>query len=120
MHNRKNGLMSMEAFDYNTLLCADFGLDKAARLDYCESLMTHAMVLTGVNVQNGKTNRWKVENSWGTDAGIDGWFRMDDAWFSEYVYQVVINQKFLTDEQRKALEKQPHHLNPWVPMGSLA
>ena len=120
MHNRKNGLMSMEAFDYNTLLCADFALDKGARLDSCESLMTHAMVLTGVNVQNGKTNRWKVENRWGTDAGVDGWFRMDDNWFSEYVYQVVINKKFLTDEQLKALEKQPHHLNPWDPMGSLA
>ena len=112
--------MSTESFDYATLFGTEFGLDKAARLDYCESLMTHAMVITGVNVQDGKTNRWKVENSWGTDTGVDGWFRMSDEWFSEFVYQVVINKKFLTAEQLSALEKEPIHLNPWDPMGSLA
>ena len=120
MLNRKQGLMSMESFDYATLFGTEFGLDKAARLDYAESLMTHAMVITGVNVQNGRTNRWKVENSWGTESGVDGWYRMSDEWFSEYVYQVVINRKFLTDAQREALQKAPHHLNPWDPMGSLA
>ncbi len=120
MLNRKQGLMSMESFDYNTLFGTDFSLDKAARLDYCESLMTHAMVITGVNVQNEKTTRWKVENSWGTDSGIDGWYRMSDDWFSEYVYQVVIHKKHLTAQQLDALKQAPTHLNPWDPMGSLA
>ena len=82
--------------------------------------MTHAMVITGVNVQNGKTNRWKVENSWGSDSGLDGWYRMSDEWFSEYVYQVVVNKKYLTDAQLEALSTKPIALNPWDPMGSLA
>lgn len=39
--------------------------DKAGRLDYSESLMTHAMVLTGVDLdETGKPLKWKVENSW--------------------------------------------------------
>ncbi len=120
MLNRKQGLMGMDTFDYETLLCTDFALDKAARLDYCESLMTHAMVITGVNVCNGKTNRWKVENSWGPDSGVEGWYRMSDDWFSEYVYQIVVNKKYLTDAQLDALNTKPIVLNPWDPMGSLA
>ncbi len=120
MLSRKHGLMAMDAFDYETLFCTEFPLDKAHRLDYCESLMTHAMVITGANVQNGKADRWKVENSWGSDAGEEGWYRMSDAWFSEYVYQVVVNKKYLTDLQKQALQKTPIILRPWDPMGALA
>lgn len=120
MLDREAGLMSMQSYDYETLFSTAFPLDKAARLDYGESLMTHAMVITGVNLLNGTPNRWKVENSWGEEKGTKGWFRMTDEWFSEYVYQVVINKKFLTPEQLIALEKEPIALNPWDPMGSLA
>ena len=121
MLNRKQGLMATDAFDYGALLGTEFSLDKAARLDYCESLMTHAMVITGANVeQNGQVNRWKVENSWGSDSGVEGWYRMSDQWFSEYVYQVVIHKKHLTSQQLQALQKPPVVLNPWDPMGSLA
>ena len=44
----------------------------------------------------------------------------DDPWFDEYVYQVVVDKKYLTDEQRAALEADPIVLAPWDPMGSLA
>ena len=42
------------------------------------------------------------------------------AWFDEYMYQVVVDKKYLTEEQRKALEQEPITLQPWDPMGSLA
>lgn len=45
---------------------------------------------------------------------------MSDAWFDEYMYQVVVDKKYLTEEQRKALEQEPITLQPWDPMGSLA
>lgn len=55
------------------------GLDKAARLDYGESLMTHAMVFQGVNFDGeGKPTLWRVENSWGKDHGHDGYDLMTD------------------------------------------
>lgn len=48
----------------------DFTQDKASRLDYSESLMTHAMVLTGVDLDAaGNSLKWKVENSWGEKVG---------------------------------------------------
>ncbi|GHU04899.1 aminopeptidase C [Spirochaetia bacterium] len=120
MLDAEKGLLSMDSFDFETLFGTEFPLDKAARLDYGESLMTHAMVFTGVNVVEGAPNRWKVENSWGETRGEKGWFRMADQWFNEYVYQIVVNKKFLTAEELKALEKEPKVLKPWDPMGSLA
>ena len=95
-------------------------MNKAERLDYGESLMTHAMVFQGVNLVNGKPNRWKVENSWSEKSGQDGFYIMTDEWFDEYNYQVVVNKKYMTEAQRQAYEQEPLPLKPWDPMGSLA
>ena len=117
------GIMDTAALDIDGL----FGLpimgclNKAERLDYGESLMTHAMVLEGVRLDaDGKPTLWKVENSWGEDHGRDGFDTLSDPWFDEYVYQVVVDRKYLTDEQNAALDADPIVLAPWDPMGSLA
>lgn len=99
----------------------EFPLTKEQRLDYRESLMTHAMTFTGVNIaDDGKPNRWRVENSWGKDVGKEGFWVMSDEWFSEFTYQVVINKNYLSKKQRDMLEQKPIELAPWDPMGSLA
>jgi len=64
--------------------------------------------------------RWKVENSWGKENGKDGFFVMSDKWFDQFMYQVVVNKKYLSEEYLAALEKPPIKLEPWDPMGSLA
>jgi bleomycin hydrolase len=120
MLDRDHGLMGLNTFDYQASLGTAFGLDKARRLDYGQSLMTHAMVLLGVNLIDGKPNRWKVENSWGKKSGQSGYYIMTDDWFSEYNYQVVIHKKYLSSKQAKAWEQEPIALKPWDPMGSLA
>jgi len=90
-------------------------------LDYSESLMTHAMVLTGVDLdENGKSTKWKVENSWGDKVGADGYFVASDAWMDEYTYQIVVRKELLTAEERAAYEAEPIVLAPWDPMGALA
>ena len=76
-------------------------MTKAERLDFGESLMTHAMVLTGVDIVDGQTTKWKVENSWGEKVGENGFFVMSDAWMDEYTYQIVVHKDLLTDEQKK-------------------
>ena len=64
---------------------------------------------------------WKVENSWGKDHAREGFNTLSDPWFDEYVYQVVVDKKYLTDAQRGAYEKlEAIELAPWDPMGSLA
>ncbi len=118
---RQGGLMDMNVLELGQLFDTDFPLDKAQRLDYGESLMTHAMVLMGVNLdEDGKPTRWRVENSWGKDAGKDGYYIMSDKWFDEFTYQVVVDEKYLTDEERAQLKQEPIVLEPWDPMGSLA
>ena len=118
---REGGIMDLKAIDAAALFDTEFPMTKAQRLDYGESLMTHAMVFQGVNLdESGKPTRWRVENSWGKDAGVDGYYVMSDEWFSEYTYQVVVNKKYLTPEQAAELEQEPIQLEPWDPMGSLA
>ncbi len=97
-------------------------LDRAERLDYGESLMTHAMVFEGVNLAaDGRPTLWKVENSWGKEHGRDGFDTLSDAWFDQYVYQVVVDRRYLTDEERDAYDTEDAKvLAPWDPMGSLA
>lgn len=121
---REEGIMDTSALDVDGL----FGfpvegcLDRAERLDYGESLMTHAMVLEGVNLDEaGHPTLWKVENSWGEDHGRDGFDTLSDPWFDEYVYQVVVDKKYLTDTERATYEtEEATVLAPWDPMGSLA
>ena len=97
------------------------GMNKAERLEYGQSLMTHAMVFQGVNLdENGKPNRWRVENSWGEDACKDGYYVMTDEWFNEYTYQIVVNKKYLSQEILDIYASEPTMLEPWDPMGSLA
>ena len=117
---RKKGLMGHHIFLFDHSLGTKTNLDKAGRLLYGESLLTHAMVFTGVNLSEGRSTRWKVENSWGEDRGEKGYFIMSDTWFDEYTYQVVINKKHLTSEMREQLKQEPIVLPPWDPMGSLA
>ncbi len=120
MLNRKLGIMDTNIYDYTAALGTDVELTKAEQLEYGDSLMTHAMVFTAVNIVDKKSVRWKVENSWGDKSGEKGWFIMSDKWFDKYMYQVVVNKKYLTEEQLSALELIPIELNPWDPMGSLA
>lgn len=118
---RKEGILSTKAFKLEELFGLDFAMTKEDRLDYSESLMTHAMVFTGVDLDDeGNPIRWKIENSWGDRAGNKGYLVMSDEWFNEYMYQIAVDKKYLSDDQRKAWEKEPIHLKPWDPMGSLA
>ena len=117
---RDGGIMDTKLYEYDQLLGTRFAMNKAQRVDYGDSLMTHAMVLTGVNLLKNKPTKWKVENSWGDKLGEKGFFVMSDDWFNEYLYQVVVPREYLPQRLLKILKEKPVVLNPWDPMGSLA
>ncbi|RGC78352.1 aminopeptidase C [Faecalimonas umbilicata] len=117
----ENGVMDLDLYQTEELLGTTYHMTKAERLDYHESLMTHAMTFMGVNLdENGNPDRWRVENSWGEKSGKKGYYVMSDVWFDEYMYQVVVNKKYLPEQFVKEYESEPILLEPWDPMGSLA
>ncbi|MGT2888230.1 aminopeptidase C [Streptococcus didelphis] len=119
--NRKKGIMAINTYDFESSMDISLSQDKAGRLDYSESLMTHAMVLTGVDLdEKGQAIKWKVENSWGDKVGDKGYFVASDAWMDEYTYQIVVRKDLLTKEEVQAYEAKPQILAPWDPMGALA
>ncbi|MBY5025819.1 aminopeptidase C [Streptococcus suis] len=119
--NRQTGIMATNTYDFSSGLGIHFHQDKAGRLDYSESLMTHAMVLTGVDLDDNELPlKWKVENSWGDKVGDKGYFVASDSWMDEYTYQIVVRKEFLTQEELAAYQAQPQVLAPWDPMGALA
>jgi bleomycin hydrolase len=117
---RDLGLMDRDLYDLDAVYDTTFTMDKAARLEYGETQMTHAMLFTGVDVVDGQARRWRVENSWGTEPGQKGFFTMNDSWFDEYLFEIAARREFLPAELQAALEMEPRVLPAWDPMGALA
>ena len=119
-NHRDLGLWDANLYDYDAVYGADFGMDKAARLEYGQTQMTHAMLFTGVDVVDGRPRRWRVENSYGDKVGDKGFFLMNDSWFDEYMFEIAAPRAYLSDNLIAALDTEPVTLPPWDPMGALA
>ena len=120
--HRELGVMDTNLFDFNSFYGIDFGMNKADRLEYGDSQMTHAMLFTGVDLESEKkSKKWRVENSWGTKGGDKGYHIMTDSWFDEYNYEVVIHKSHIPEKLLKLYEEsEAISLKPWDPMGALA
>ncbi|MYW62934.1 aminopeptidase [Streptomyces sp. SID8379] len=114
------GIWDAELYDYEAVYDASFEMDKAARLLHRETLMTHAMLFTGVDVVDGAPRRWRVENSWGDERADKGFWTMNDSWFGEHVFEVAVRRSALPAELAAVLDEPPIVLPAWDPMGSLA
>lgn len=51
---------------------------------------------------------------------ISGYLIMSDEWFSEFVYEVVVDKRHLSSEVLEVQDKEPVVLPAWDPMGALA
>lgn len=94
------------------------GYNKGSRIEMQTTQASHAMTLTGVNLdEKGNPINWQVENSWGyfdnETPGEDGWFTMSHSWFKKYVMEVVVHKNYLNNSTRKLLEQEPIQLDPW-------
>ena len=117
--DRDVGFWDDKSFNFELLTGLNLDIDKADALDYGFAAMNHAMVITGVNLVDGKPNRWKIENSWGDEHGTKGYYVCSDSWFDKFVFQAAVEKEYLGDNAKFADEK-PIELDPWDPMGTLA
>lgn len=120
MLRRDTGIWDARLFDYDSVYDTAFTLNKADRLLYRQTQMTHAMLFTGVDIADGAPRRWRVENSWGDDNGQKGFYLMNDSWFDEYLFEIAARKSYLPAALQAAFEAAPIVLPAWDPMGSLA
>jgi bleomycin hydrolase len=115
---RDSAIMVRDIYRYSDLFGMSFDLTKAQRIELRQSTPNHSMVFVGVDTANGKPLKWLVENSWGATAGDKGYWYMDDDWFDEYVYVVVVDKKYLSKEDADLLMQKPVRLPMWDPFWS--
>lgn len=102
----KSGVLDYDLYDYEKIL----GLKKLTKeeaLNFSDIECHHAMTFVGVNVNNNKPERWKIEDSYGIEQKVNGCYIMNDNYFDEYIFNVIINKKYLSNEQLELLKQKP-------------
>ena len=117
--DREKGYLDIHNYDYGSLFGIDFKMDKKQRVSTFASGSSHAMTLCAVDLdENDHPKKWMVENSWGSSYGYKGFLIMTDEWFNEYMFRVVIEEKYLPEKYLRMFEKKATMLPPWDPMFS--
>ena len=111
--DRKKGYLDSNLYQLSDLFGVDLKMSKADRLRTGAGASTHAMAFVGVDEDSGHVRQWKVENSWGEKNGDKGYFVMNNDWFNDYVYEVVVHKKYLTPEQVAIAEGPITDLPAW-------
>lgn len=115
--SREEGIWDTRLYDYESLFGLDLQMSKGDLLCSRQCSLNHAMVITGVNLVDGKPDKWKIQNSWGAEHGEKGYFVISDPWFDRYVFTASIHRKYLTEQQRRDFDRESMILSPWNVLG---
>lgn len=115
--DRELGYLDTENFDYASLFSTTFPMNKADRIATFDSGSTHAMTLVAVDLdKDGNPLKWKVENSWGPNNGVQGCLVMSNRWFNEYMFRLVVDKKYVPENLQKEFEQKPVMVMPEDPL----
>lgn len=114
----KFGLLAMDNYDFEAIYGLSFAMDKQERILTGDSGSAHGMALIAVDLdENGKSVKWQFENSWGASSGHNGYLTFTDEWFDNYLFRLVVREKYIPKRILKLLDEKPVVLPPWDPMG---
>ena len=103
--DKKSGILDTRLYNYQKTFGFDF-LTKEEALNTRDIFPHHRMSICGVNLlDNGKPERWKLEDSYGTQERINGYYVMNDNYFDEFIFHAIIHKKYLSIEQLELLKQ---------------
>lgn len=104
-------LWDNSSFDYLGVTGLDFEMSRKDYFQLKAGIATHSMLITGVHLgENGKPERWKIENSYGTDGVHKGYYACSDLWFEKYVLSAVISKKYIKTDCGQKQTKNPFNI----------
>jgi bleomycin hydrolase len=113
---RDHGIMAAGIYDYESLFDIQDRMNKADRIRYRVTTPNHAMLFVGADTSGGKVLKWRVENSWGSDKGNKGYWTLYDDWIDQYVFTVIIDKKYIADEDLRLFDRKPKKIPAWDPL----
>lgn len=106
----ENGIWIDLMSRYSNLFDIDLNMNNNEIQRTYGTMGEHSMVITGYNSNKRK---WKVENSWGSKEGDNGYFIMEDKFLKNYIISAVINKKYLNLKELDILDLKPIEVSKW-------
>lgn len=94
----QSGVLDTRLYNYENLVKYK-GLNKEDGMLVGDIELHHWMTITGVQIDNGISKRWKVEDSYGDKEKVNGYYIMNDNYFDKYVFTIIIHKKYLSKKQ---------------------
>ena len=116
--SQQHGFLDQNGFNYNDVFGFNNDMNKCDNLKYRSSSPNHAILIKGFNKKN-KKYEFLIENSHGESSGKKGDYYMSEDWFRDYVYRINIDKKYVPNNVKNVLNKQPITLPFTDPFGSL-
>lgn len=96
--DKKLGILDTRLYDYEKSISYK-RLNKEDGMSFGDIELHHWMTITGVYLENNESKRWKVEDSYGDKEKVNGYYVMNDNYFTDYVFTVIIHKKYLSKKQ---------------------